>query len=112
MKDYLQGTLGNILKEVELYETYERYGHTFCKVVLRLIDGSSLRIWEKRKDGELEKYSYYWLDEMGQIIMGWDNAPHHKYIESYPHHKHMGRDVLPSQYDLEAVLGLLKAKLK
>ena len=112
MKEYLQRTLGNILKEVELYEVYERYGHSFCKVVLRLIDGSSLRIWEKRKDGELEKYSYYWLDEMGQIIMGWDNAPHHKYIESYPHHKHIGKDVLPSHDDLETVLNILKSKLK
>lgn len=112
MKEYLQENLGNILKEVELYEVYERYGRKFCKVVLRLIDGSSLRIWEKRKDGELEKYSYYWLDEMNNLIMGWDNAPHHKHVDSYPHHKHLGEEILPSHDNLETVVNILKLKLR
>ena len=26
----------------------------------------------------------------GQLIIRWDNAPHHKQIQTYPHHKHLG----------------------
>lgn len=81
-------------------------------MVLRLIDGSSLRVWEKRRNGELEKYSYYWLDEMNNLIIGWDNAPHHKQIESHPNHKHIGKEILPSHDDLETVINTLKVRLK
>ncbi|MFW6275688.1 MAG: toxin-antitoxin system TumE family protein [bacterium] len=28
------------------------------------------------------------FDSNNNLIFGWDNAPHHKNIETYPHHKH------------------------
>lgn len=41
-------------------------------------------------------YSYHWQDKDGVLIMRWDNAPHHKGIETYPNHKHIGDRVVPS----------------
>ena len=38
----------DIIKTIEFSFTTERYGFQFLKMGLRLIDGSSLRIWEKR----------------------------------------------------------------
>lgn len=38
----------HIINTVEASSTVERYGFKFLKIKLRLIDGSSLRIWEKR----------------------------------------------------------------
>jgi len=58
------------------------------KAKLTFIDGSNLRISEKIVSGNLEKYSYYWLDGRNQTIIGWDNAPHHKGLPNFPHHKH------------------------
>ena len=61
------------------------------KAKLKLKGNSSLRIreiWEKQN---LLKYSYYWLNSDNQLIIGWDNAPHHKHVKSFPHHKHYKR---------------------
>jgi hypothetical protein len=48
----------------------------------------------------------------GHILRGWDNAPHHPEVETYPHHVH-GRDgVYPSVVrTLAGVLDLLEAEL-
>ena len=39
-----------------------------------------------------EKYSYHWQNPDGIIRKRWDNAPHHREIESYPHHIHDGSE--------------------
>ena len=59
------------------------------KAKLALRDGSSLRVSESFVDGQLVAYSYYWLDGNNQLIVGWDNAPHHRKIATFPHHKHV-----------------------
>ena len=56
------------------------------KIILN--DFSVLFIKEIWKEEQLHKYSYYWFTANNKLIIGWDNAPHHSNIESYPHHKH------------------------
>ncbi len=63
--------------------------HAF-KLKVTLIDGSSLRINEQYRQGVLEQYAYYWLASDGQLRVGWDNAPHHRDLDTFPHHKHVG----------------------
>ncbi len=49
-------------------------------------------------------YSYHWQDENRTLLIRWDNAPHHKYLYTFPHHKH-SPDVSESDVvDLEGVL--------
>jgi hypothetical protein len=63
--------------------------------------------------GELRKYAYYRLSPTGEVIQGWDNAPHHPEIASYPHHLHQENAVLPSRVrSLADVLALLEAELQ
>ena len=38
---------------------------------------------------ERYKYSYHYQDRDGKVIFRYDMAPHHKKIETYPHHKHV-----------------------
>ena len=38
------------------------------------------------------KYAYQWMDEDNQLIIRWDNEPHHKHISTFPYHKHVGTD--------------------
>jgi hypothetical protein len=108
----ITSALGEVLKEVEVFTREERYGFAFTKVVLRLADGSSLRIWEKYRGRKLQKYSYYWLDPANECIMGWDNAPHHRAVPTFPHHKHVGRQVRATKEKLLDVLVLIRERLQ
>jgi hypothetical protein len=65
-------------KHLEIYK---------CKI--SLIDGSNLRIFEKYDHEQLVYYSYYWLTAFNQLIIGWDCAPHHFAIDTFPYHKHV-----------------------
>ncbi|OIP37016.1 hypothetical protein AUJ95_08845 [Candidatus Desantisbacteria bacterium CG2_30_40_21] len=81
------------------------------KAKLILCDGSNLRISETWIDKSLVAYSYYWLDEDYNQIIGWDNAPHHQELDNYPHHKHIKikKMVIPSyEVKLEDTLSFLK----
>ena len=61
------------------------------RLVLDLKDGTNLRVAEQWKGNFLERYSYYWLDKNNKLIIGWDNAPHHTKLDTYPNHKHVGK---------------------
>ena len=66
------------------------------KAVARLIDGSNLHLNEVWIAGELKKYAYYQISPLGTVIQGWDNAPHHPEVSTYPHHHHFGEEVAAS----------------
>jgi len=102
----------DIIKAIESSYTVERYSFEFFKMRLRLADGSSLRIWEKRYKGSLQRYSYYWLDEVDNQIIGWDNAPHHQEIKTYPRHKHLDGNIFPSKDGLIDVLKYIASRLR
>jgi len=102
----------DIIKTIEFFSTTERYGFQFFKMRLRLIDGSSLRIWEKRFKSSLQRYSYYWLDPLDKQIMGWDNAPHHPAVATFPHHKHIDGKPLPSKDKLIDVFTYIAGRLR
>ena len=62
----------------------------YLKIEIFLNDGSNLRaaeLWDKNK---LVKYSYYWLSSNKELIIGWDNAPQHTKVETFPAHMHTG----------------------
>lgn len=67
-------------------------------------------VWIREK---IETYSYYWLQPDESVIIGWDNAPHHKEVISFPHHKHVGNIVdKSSERNLSEVLGFIKIFLQ
>lgn len=61
------------------------------KLILYFGDGSNLRVTEQWEGEILKRYSYYWLTGENELIIGWDNAPHHKKIDTFPHHKHINK---------------------
>ncbi len=79
----------DIIAKVEYLLCQHDVDTEIVKAKLTLRDGSSLRISESFIDGQLVSYSYYWLNGNNQLIIGWDNAPHHRNIETFPHHKHV-----------------------
>ena len=81
------------------------------KADVQLVDGSRLHVNEVYVRGELRKYAYYRLTPGGEVLQGWDNAPHHLEIDSYPHHLHRQDLVVPSQVRSLADVFDLIAKL-
>ncbi len=96
----------DIILRIEELNIVERKDIRREKAVLILRDMSRVCIRRIFRGNELVAYSYYWLDPEGNIIEGWDNAPHHPEIESFPHHRHTKnrRVELLFNYDLESFL--------
>ncbi len=61
------------------------------RLAMYLKDGTNLRVTEQWGGETLKRYSYYWLTSANELKIGWDNAPHHTQLETFPHHKHIGR---------------------
>ena len=50
-------------------------------------------------------YSYHYQTQDRKLVFRYDNAEHHTEVETYPHHKHVENEVLPSQnVDITAVI--------
>lgn len=91
-----------MLATERLFELEEIYGSQVQRIVpleldgetLRLVlylqDGTNLRVTEQWRGKALERYSYYWLTAENALKIGWDNAPHHTRMSTFPHHKHVG----------------------
>lgn len=64
-------------------------------------DGSQLQINEKLVvEGYVllkTRYAYHYQKSDGSLGFRYDNAPHHREIPTYPHHKHEAEHILPSQ---------------
>ena len=83
------------------------------RVILYLKDGTNLRVTEQWAGKVLKRYSYYWLNSANELKVGWDNAPHHTQMQSFPHHKHVGRrgNLQPSrETSLEEVMGVIQGQ--
>lgn len=87
----------------------------FLKLIIFLKNGTNLRVTERWVNGELENYSYYWLDKNNNLKIGWDNALHHTQLENFPHHKHIGSpdNRVPSyETNLELIMGVIEKLMK
>jgi len=84
----------------------------FVKILVSIIDSSSLIIREY-SDSKERNYSYHWQDKNSKLIIRWDNSPYHKKVDTYPHHKHQGDEVLPSyEIAIKDVLHFIEVNFK
>jgi len=105
----------SIIRKVLSYNEVVRGGLRLVKFSIELIDGSVLHGSEVYVTNKLEKYGYYWLDPQGGLRIGWNNAPHHLHVRTFPHHKHVGRRnhiQESSERSLSDVLSFIEKKLK
>ena len=100
MEDRLRNTVKefeDIIEAIEDLEIVEKNLVSKLKVKLRLFDGTMLWAREVWIKGVMDVYSYYWLRPDETVIIGWDNAPHHRGVKTFPHHKHIGNRIEDSQ---------------
>ena len=99
----------DIVKAIEDLEIVQKETVSKLKAKLRLFDGSTLWVREVYVYDLMEVYSYYWLRPDETMIIGWDNAPHHDDVKTYPHHRHIAGKVEDSgQRNLEDVLNFIR----
>ena len=80
------------------------------RLILYLNDGANLRVTEQWDRDKLKRYSYYWLTGENQLKIGWDNAPHHTKLSTFPHHKHVDGKLAPEalmETSLEDVMAVI-----
>ena len=85
----------SFIKNVEVLDLRIFKAGFYVKMLVQFNDDSILYIREYVDENE-RSYSYHWQTKEGKLIIRWDNAPHHKNIPTYPHHKHIKGDVLPN----------------
>ena len=101
-----------IVRDLEIIAVVEEASVQLLRVRVEIIDGSLLHVREAFFP-HASKYSYHWQTRTGELLLRWDNAPHHPEIPTHPHHKHEGERIGPSaRVSGEDVLAELAATLK
>ena len=81
-------------KSVDLREFSATEGMLIGKLLF--VDGSMLEFMEYLQEENRLKYRFHLMDKEGTMILRYDNAPHHKDVSSFPHHKHLPGNVAES----------------
>ena len=100
------------MRDLEILEVIDEASVQLLKVRAEIIDGSLLYVREAffRRSS---KYSYHWQTRTGELLLRWDNAPHHPEIATHPHHKHVGEHIEPSaRVSIDDVLAEQEATLQ
>jgi len=63
---------------------------------LLFVDGSMLEFMEYLQEENRLKYRFHLMDREGSMVFRYDNAPHHKDVSTFPHHKHLSDNVAES----------------
>ncbi len=125
LPDFMIKYLGDVevairkLKDVYV-EYYEEEIMTANRVNLRIrvrfTNGHLLELNEAviGEEGTLRYlgYRYHFQDGQNNIVFRYDNTPHFHELDNFPHHKHIGNKIDPSQEkNLRGVLNFIKGFL-
>jgi len=65
----------------------------YLKMKIVFIDNSIL-FSREYFDLNNRDYSFHWQNNENKLITRWDNAPFHKEIKTFPHHKHIENEII------------------
>ena len=100
-----------IIKEYEIIDFKQGKDFYFIKAKATLTNKAELHIREFVSEREYI-YSYHWQDVNGRMIIRWDNAPHHRHLKTFPHHKHTPEVEESEEVNLEGVLKVIEGMLR
>ncbi|MFQ5675055.1 MAG: DUF6516 family protein [bacterium] len=92
---------------------YRQYGGAYVFVaIIQFTDRSELHVRDYLFLNVERKYSFHWQDAQEQLISRWDNAEHHKHIETFPFHLHIPKGLKESRpMTLDKVLEHIKNQI-
>lgn len=81
----------------------------YLKIKAEILNGTTLFIREYLSKDEYN-YSFHWQRENGDLLIRWDNSPHHDNIKTSPHHRHLSDGQVLESYEIsvEKVLDFIK----
>ncbi|MFW6009104.1 MAG: toxin-antitoxin system TumE family protein [archaeon] len=100
----------NICDNYKIIDYKQGANFNYIKLEANLIKGILyIRIYMSEEE---YNYSFHWQNENNELIIRWDNSPHHKNIKTFPHHKHIKQKVKPSyEISFEQILNYIENKL-
>jgi len=113
MEDILQLLSDSeIVNDYEILSLLQDEDFYYLRIKSNIGGDSVLHIKIYLSDREYN-YSFHWQKESGELIMRWDNAPHHQDNRTFPHHVHT-KDGVKESYSITLydVLGKIKEYLK
>ena len=90
----------HLIKNVTLLANIRRNDITKVKMKFDLIDDSVLFLSEVTiQETQWFEYGYQWINSKNELIIRWDNTPHHNNISTFPFHQHIGsnENIYPSE---------------
>ncbi|QTA90825.1 toxin TumE [Desulfonema magnum] len=76
------------------------YDRANLRIRIRFLSGYLLELNEAiiLKAGQIKylDYRYHFQDRENNLVFRYDNTPHFPNIDSFPHHKHLKSEVIPS----------------
>ena len=100
-----------IVKNYSVLDFKQGENYYYIKAQLELQDGSCLMIRVFMSEDDYN-YSYHWQDINKNLIIRWDNSPHHKEISTYPHHKHIrGTTQTSKDISLKEVMAYIEKQI-
>ena len=101
-----------VVNDIDVSDAIEEESFQYVRVRAEIVDGSLLHIRELLA-ADHSKYSYHWQAPSGELLLRWDNAPHHPRISTHPDHKHEGEQIVASaRVSVEEVLREIAVRLK
>ncbi|MHA1381366.1 MAG: toxin-antitoxin system TumE family protein [Candidatus Helarchaeota archaeon] len=100
----------NAVKKYDIIDYKQGLDFSYFKINVELIDNSLLFI--KTYISKIDYlYSYHWQDQQNNLIIRWDNAPHHKKLSTFPHHKHTPDLKESMEIELEDILKVIENEI-
>jgi hypothetical protein len=84
-----------VVRGFEVAEFREWKNGYYYRIAVNLADGSSLHAREFFNPEE-RHYSFHWQTAAGEMILRWDDAPHHRDLATFPYHLHEGAAIRTS----------------
>lgn len=102
------------LRNFILLKEFVEHDKGFIRFKMKLKDDSEIHVFEYVKlNIDVIDYSYHWQDKDKNLIMRWDNAPHHPQLDNFPHHIHKKNQIKTSKKPaLINVLRIIEGHLK
>jgi len=96
----------NCIKEYKIID-YKKFTDGFYYKIQIFFTDESILFAKEYFDLEERNYSFHWQKNDNSLIKRWDNAPHHKNIATFPHHKHC-KDGIHESFEISLVEVLKK----
>ena len=101
----------SVIEKFDILDFKQGEGFCFLKIKAILKNGNELHIREYVSENEYS-YSYQWQDSEGRLITRWDNSPHYRHLNTFPHHKHTPDIEESRETNIEEVLKVIEERLK